>query len=361
MGRAVVLGLGPMGRAAAYYLSKYTENEVVGFDISASEVERARSLGINASQADALAGIDSIVKDADVVIGALPQSMADEAVAAVHSVGVPMVDMIFMWKYDEAKAASLRNGAIIVPACGWAPGLTNLLAAAAVSELDDVNQLEIHVGGNPINPSPPLYYSILFSLDSTIDEYVRPATVVRDGRPTTVDPLDEVKAFNTSMIKGDFEEFYTDGLSTLIGTLKVRNMAELTIRWRGHLEAMKLLRRLGLLDDRKLASQVLGKALGRDERDFSITVVEARGSTDGEEAIIRYEGIDYASDQFTSMSRLTGFFAAITANLIIDDYIRGSGLTPIETVYSGDLFGIVMDDLRKVGIKFWRVERRIVD
>lgn len=30
MGRAVVLGLGgPMGRAAAYYLSKYTENEVV--------------------------------------------------------------------------------------------------------------------------------------------------------------------------------------------------------------------------------------------------------------------------------------------------------------------------------------------
>ncbi len=79
MGRAVVLGLGgPMGRAAAYYLSKYTENEVVGFDISASEVERARSLGINASQADALAGIDSIVKDADVVIGALPQSMADE-------------------------------------------------------------------------------------------------------------------------------------------------------------------------------------------------------------------------------------------------------------------------------------------
>ncbi len=91
-------------------------------------------------------------------------------------------------------------------------------------------------------------------------------------------------------------------------------------------------------------------------------MVEARGSTDGEEAIIRYEGIDYASDQFTSMSRLTGFFAAITANLIIDDYIRGgSGLTPIETVYSGDLFGIVMDDLRKVGIKFWRVERRIVD
>ncbi len=184
--------------------------------------------------------------------------------AAVHSVGgVPMVDMIFMWKYDEAKAASLRNGAIIVPACGWAPGLTNLLAAAAVSELDDVNQLEIHVGGQSDKSIPhPLYYSILFSLDSTIDEYVRPATVVRDGRPTTVDPLDEVKAFNTSMIKGgDFEEFYTDGLSTLIGTLKVRNMAELTIRWRGHLEAMKLLRRLGLLDDRKLASQVLGKAL----------------------------------------------------------------------------------------------------
>ncbi len=361
MGRAVVLGLGPMGRAAAYYLSKYTENEVVGFDVSAREVERARSLGINASQADVLAGVDGVVKGADVVIGALPQSIADKAVAAVHSAGVPVVDMIFMWKYDEAKAASLRDGAVIVPACGWAPGLTNFLAAAVVSELDEVDQLEIHVGGNPINPSPPLYYSILFSLDSTIDEYVRPATIVRDGKPITVDPLDEVRAFNTSMVKGDFEEFYTDGLSTLVSSLKVKNMAELTVRWRGHLEAMKLLRRLGLLDDRELASQVLGKALNRDESDFSITVVEARGFTDGEEAMVRYEGVDRASGQFTSMSRLTGFFAAITANLIINGYVRGSGLTPIETVYSGDLFDMVMDDLRKVGIKFWRVERRVVD
>lgn len=361
MGKIIVLGLGPMGRAAAYYLTKYTDNQVKGFDVSIDAVQEAAALGVNAAQTDVLKTLKQVVDESDVVISALPQSIADEVVNAVHSFGIPVIDMIYMWKYDEAKAKSLSGGSIVVPACGWAPGLTNLLAAAAVNELDEAKELEIHVGGNPINPIPPLYYSILFSLESTIDEYVRPAMIIRDGNPTLVNPLDTIKPFNTTLIRGEFEEFYTDGLSTLVKTLNVKNMAELTIRWKGHLQAMKLLRDIGILGNKELAIKVLGSALNKDAQDFSITIVEARGLINGEDAMVKYEGIDYASGQFTSMARLTGFFAAEVAKLLLEGYIRGSGLTPVETMYSGDLLELILSDLRRVGIKFWRIERQLAE
>jgi len=361
MGKIIVLGLGSMGRAAAYYLANYTNNQVKGFDASIKAVQEASALGLNAAQADVLSNIKQLISDGDAVISALPQSIADEVVNEVHAAGVPVIDMIYMWKYDESKARSLSSGSIVIPACGWAPGLTNLLAAAAVNELDEAKELGIHVGGNPINPAPPLYYSLLFSLESTIDEYVRPATIIRDGNPALVNPLDTIKPFETSLMKGEFEEFYTDGLSTLVKTLNVKNMYELTIRWKGHLQAMKLLRDIGILSDKELAAKVLSSALNRGSQDFSITVVEARGFINGEDAMVRYEGIDYASGQFTSMARLTGFFAAEVAKLLLEGYIRGSGLTPVETIYSGDLLELILSDLRRVGIKFWRVERQLAE
>lgn len=177
-----VIGLGPMGRAIAHYLVKYTSNIVNGYDVNEEAINEAKRIGINnAFKIDVTRddSLKSIAGENDVIISAVPQSIADKVVLKIHELDKPVIDLIFMWKYDEGLARRLSSGSIVIPACGWAPGLTNLLAMAAASELEVVEEVGIHVGGNPINPKPPLYYELLFSLESTIDEYIRPATIIR--------------------------------------------------------------------------------------------------------------------------------------------------------------------------------------
>ncbi|BDR92165.1 saccharopine dehydrogenase C-terminal domain-containing protein [Vulcanisaeta souniana] len=365
-----IVGLGPMGRATAHYLVKHTDHVVNGYDNSEEAINGARRIGVNgAVKADATKYEDlrRIAGENDVIISAVPQSIADQVVLKTHELGKPVIDLIFMWSYNEELAHKLNNGPIIIPACGWAPGLTNLLAMAAASELEAVEEVGIHVGGNPVNPRPPLYYELLFSLGSTADEYVRPATIIRDGKVVSVEPLAEIFDFRTWLVDGDFAEFYTDGLSTLLVSLPkyfrtLRSVYERTIRWRRHLEVMRVLKDLGLLSDVETAKYVLSKSLRFGVNDFSITVVEAVGEAGGDRAIVRFEGIDHAKGDFTSMARLTGFTAAIIADLVAKDKIKGEGLTPIEEAYisNRNLLNEVINGLSREGIKFWRSVTSIV-
>ncbi|WP_252901315.1 saccharopine dehydrogenase family protein [Vulcanisaeta sp. JCM 14467] len=364
-----VVGLGPMGRAIAYYLVRHTGHVVNGYDVSEEAINEARRLGINnAVKANATKQEDlrRIASENDVIVSAVPQSIADDVVLKIHELGKPIIDLIFMWKYSEELARKLSNGPIVIPACGWAPGLTNLLAMAAASELEVVEEVGIHVGGNPVDPRPPLYYEILFSLDSTVDEYVRPATIIRDGKVVSVEPLAEIFEFRTWLVNGEFAEFYTDGLSTLLVTLPkyfstLRSAYERTIRWKKHLEVMRILKDLGLLSDFETAKLVLSKSLKPGANDFSLMIIEARGKMGDDYAAVRFEGVDYAQGGFTSMARLTGFTAAVVADLVARGEVRGEGLTPIEETYMKNkaILNQVLNALRKEGIKIYKTKTAI--
>jgi len=366
-----VVGLGPMGRAIAYFLVKHTGHVVNGYDVNDVAINEARRIGVNnAIKADVTKYEDlrRIANENDVVVSAVPQSIADQVVLRLHELGKPVIDLIFMWKYDEELAHKLGSGPIIVPACGWAPGLTNILAMAAASELGEVEEVGIHVGGNPIDPKPPLYYELLFSLESTADEYVRPATIIRDGKVVSVEPLAEVYPFQTWLVNGDFAEFYTDGLSTLLVTLPryfrtLRNAYERTVRWRRHLEVVRTLKELGLLNDLETAKFIFSRLLRPGVNDLSITMVEARGKISGEEAVVRFEGVDYAQGDFTSMARLTGFTAAVVADLVARGEVKGEGLTPIEEAYmrNRDILNQTINALKKENIKIYKTKTTITN
>ncbi len=55
--------------------------------------------------------------------------------------------------------------------------------------MDGLHEGYIHVGGLPKEPRPPLYYRITWSPKDLIEEYTRPARVIRNGEVTAVDPL----------------------------------------------------------------------------------------------------------------------------------------------------------------------------
>ncbi len=129
------------------------------------------------------------------------------------------------------------------------------------------------------------------------------------------------------------------------------------------MEVMRVLRDLGLLSDLETAKFALSKSLKPGTSDFSITVVEARGGeVNGNKAIVRFESVDYAQGGFTSMARLTGFTAAIVADLVARGEVRGGeGLIPIEEAYMANrnLLSHVINALRKENIKIYRTKTTI--
>src|SRR5205085_4293797 len=146
-------------------------------------------------------------------------------------------------------AAARAKGVNVVPDCGLAPGMTQLLVAHAVSRLASVDEIHIRVGGLPLDPKPPLDYQFVFAVEGLINEYVERARVLRGGKIVEIDSMTELEELEFPAPFGTMEAFQTSGgTSTLPDTYlgRVRELDYKTIRYQGHCEKFKLLVDLGL-------------------------------------------------------------------------------------------------------------------
>jgi lysine 6-dehydrogenase len=224
---------------------------------------------------------------------------------------------------------------------------------AAAEEMDRVEEVHIKVGGIPEQPKPPLNYRIVFSFEAVLEEYLRKARIVKNGKVTDVSPLTGLEKVTFRRPIGACECFYTDGLSTLVQTLKdVREMDEKTIRWPGHVAQIKTLIECGLLEgdpvafDGKLVvpREFLAKVLSDrislgGEKDLTLLRVEVAGKMNGRAVHRRYEMIDHydTKRKMTSMARTTAFPCSIAAQILGAGQVTKKGLVPPELAFKGEL------------------------
>ncbi|MCD6310057.1 MAG: saccharopine dehydrogenase NADP-binding domain-containing protein, partial [Candidatus Eremiobacteraeota bacterium] len=87
-----------------------------------------------------------------------------------------------------------ENAVTIVPDCGLAPGMVNILTANGCNNLDVVEEVKIRVGGLPLDRNTsPIGYSIFFSVRGLINEYVEPVSIIRNWKQETIEPLTEIE------------------------------------------------------------------------------------------------------------------------------------------------------------------------
>jgi saccharopine dehydrogenase-like NADP-dependent oxidoreductase len=184
-----------------------------------------------------------------------------------------------------------------------------------------------------------------FSPYDVIEEYLRPARLVRDGREVVRDALSEPVQIDLPQV-GLLEAFNTDGLRSLVDTLDVPEMTEQTMRYPGYRDKVALLRDCGLLDDTPVdvgGVMVSPRALtcaklfplwtyAPGEADLTVMRVEATGERDGQPATITWDLYDeYDPDSgFLSMARTTGFPATIIARCIESGMLSEPGVHPPE-------------------------------
>ena len=371
--KIIVLGCGKIGSVAARDFADSVEGaEVVVADSSMERAEAAASkiMGGTPATFDATdyRGLVETLKEFDLVIGALPGDYGYNALRAVVEAGVNMVDVSFTAEDPlELDGAAEKAGITIVPDCGVAPGISNMLVGYGASKLDQVQEAHIMVGGLPEQVVPPLGYTITWSAEGVIDEYVRGARIVEGGRVVEVPALSGIEEIDFPGV-GKLEAFYTDGLRTLVRTIPgVESMWEKTLRYPGHIDKIGLLRDLGFFDEdnvavgdvrvspRLMTARLLERSLWRPEvGDILAMTVEVAGVKQGEAARFRYYLLDRFDEEtkVTAMARTTAYTASIVAQKLAQGAIEEKGVIPPERLGMNHVFfkGL-LSELKARGVK----------
>lgn len=346
----LVIGAGAIGSAIAHDLS--ADYDVAVMDKSGEALEKidfAKTFpGTISENAD-------IVSESDIIVSALPGKIAYSQIKELMKLGKKVIDISYMpedpLSLDELARSS---GSMLIPDSGYAPGLTNILAGYLHSK-GKYERIEIFSGGLPKERIPPLDYIVTWSVEGLIDEYIRPARIIKNGKVESVDPLSSIAIHDLPGL-GEMESFYSDGLRTLIDTMGDTDMFERTFRYPGHLGKMRFLREMGFLSEeeidgtvpRKLTEKLFEK-LRIHAKDISILIV--RGIGEENEEFFYIDHFDEAKDM-TSMARMTGFTAAVVTRAVAEGLIAGEGVIPPENIgLSEKAFSYVLDELAKRGIK----------
>ena len=248
-----------------------------------------------------------------------------------------------------------RRARWVVPNCGLAPGLVNLLVMRGVDQFEEVEGVTIRVGNIPIEAGPPFFHRFGYTAERLVEGYTAPVEIIRDGRITHVAPLTGLEEDAFPAPFGRLEAFYTAGkLSTLPQDLagRVDCLDYKTLRHPGHAAAMQAVLALGFgvhksvdvrthLTYRDLLVRSLRRNLtGSDYRDAALVRIVVEGRKDGEACTLTYEMVDRYDEEagLTAMQRSTSFPAASIAFLLASGAVAGGGASPPEHVIPKEPF-----------------------
>ena len=370
--KVLVLGCGQIGSVIAKdFARSFDGAEVTVADRSAERAEEtASSTGVaawttvNAADYSSLLGV---LRGFDLALVALPGDYGFRALRAAVEAGVNVLDVSFSAEDPlELDGAAKEAGITVVPDCGVAPGLSNILVGRAASKLDFVRSAHVMVGGLPEYAVPPLGYTVTWSAEGLIDEYVRGARIVEGGRVVEVPALSGLEEVNFPGV-GRLEAFYTDGLRTLLRTLPhVESMWEKTLRYPGHVQKIELLKALGFFSEeavevegakvvpRIAAARILERSLrNSDVGDILAMAVEVEGERHGREATFKYHLLDRFDEEsgVTAMARTTAYTASIVAQKLAGGIIKDKGVIPPERLGMDEgLFEDIISDLKIRGV-----------
>lgn len=363
-----VLGAGMVGQAIALDLAK--DFPVTAFDLNASNLEelKKRNAAVQTVAADlsVFAEYSNWLSPFDIVVTAVPGFMGYRTLEAVINTGKNVVDISFFPEdaLQLDKLAKSKNVTVITD-CGVAPGVSNFIIGRYNEEMK-IDSFECYVGGLPANPQPPFYYKAPFSPVDVIQEYIRPARLVENGKIVTKPALSERELMSFGEV-GELEAFNTDGLRSLIFTMgHIPDMKEKTLRYPGHIDVIIALQQAGFFDATtklrfqevditplEFTSRLLVNEwkLNPGEEEFTVmkVIVHGEGGSVEYNLLDRYD----ATTQTSSMARTTGYTCTAAVNLIAQKMFTENGVFPPELVgRDKQCFDFVMSYLKERNVNW---------
>ena len=289
--------------------------------------------------------LSQIIQGSDCAISCVPSEFNPELAELALDVGVHFCDL---GGNDELVKQQLtlderarEKGIWVVPNCGLAPGLVNVLCLHGIDQMDRTEAARLRVGDVPLHPEPPFNFRISWSAERILADYTNPAQLIEEGQVVEAEPLSQEEEIQFEEPFGTMEAFCTQGgLSTLTDTLAgdVQALDHKTVRWPGHAHQMRFVIGLGLAENRKIGVRThltyrdllvrrMRKRLGGDYEDAVLMRVLLRGEKDGRPTTLVYEMIERydAATQQTAMMRCTAIPTVVAALLLARENTVSSG------------------------------------
>ncbi len=365
----VVLGAGLVGKAIAKDLAQ--KFSVKAVDISShrlSKLEGIQNLAIKEADLSDKEELLRQISDADLVVGALPGYMGFSTAKTVLEAKKDIVDISFFREDPfELDTLARNNNVMLVTDCGVAPGMGNIILGYHHQQIK-VENYECYVGGLPFKREWPFEYKAVFSPIDVMEEYIRPARYIKNKQLVTREALSETEMMEFDEI-GTLEAWNSDGLRTLLKTVKIPNMIEKTLRYPGTVEYLKVLRDSGFFSYKEelvgghkirpidLTAKLLFPKweLKAGERDFTIMRVLISGEKQGKPVSYEYNLFDEydVATKTTSMARTTGFTCTAAVNLVAEGMFKRKGVCPPE--YLGEKeenFRYMLNYLKERGVDY---------
>ena len=372
MKNIIVLGCGLVGRVMAEDLSQ--NHNVTSVDISKDNLDKIRSKKVDKICKDVSDAkiLNDVIKDFDLVVGALPGFMGHETMKRVIMAKKNIVDISF-YPEDPFSLDKLakENNVVAVMDCGVAPGMGNIIFSHHDKTMH-ITDYECLVGGLPKKREWPFEYQAVFSPIDVIEEYVRPARYVQNKSLIIKEALSDTELVDFDEI-GTLESWNSDGLRTLIQTMShVPNMIEKTLRYPGCVEYLKVLRECGyfsyehveingiMIRPIDLTAKLLFPKwqMKEGDEDFTVMRIKISGKEDKKHVQYTYTLLDRFQNDTISMARTTGFTCTSVANLILENKFTKAGVSPPE--YLGDHYEFISNYLKKRSV-IYEVSKKTIE
>jgi lysine 6-dehydrogenase len=360
--KMLALGAGLQGCAAAHNLLQHDSVTLVTLaDLHPNRLppflqpylgKRLRTVSLDASD---LAAVVALMKGHDAVLCALPYYFNEPMTRGAIEAGCHFCDLggntEIVFQQKKLDEAAMARRVSVIPDCGLAPGMVNILAAEGIRRLDRASAVRIYVGGLPQHPEPPLNYQIVYSLEGALDYYTTPSWVLRQGKAMQVDALSELEPQEFPAPVGMLEAFHTGGgISTMPFAFegKIDTMEYKTLRYPGHVAIMRPIRDLGLISNTPIPvkgqsvvprdlfiAAVQPKLYKPEGRDLVALRVVVTGTKAGVPATVTFELLDYYDPALgiSAMMRTTGYSLSLTALMQAGGKVKRLGVhTPDEAV-----------------------------
>lgn len=366
MANILVLGCGLVGKTITKDLAKKHKVLVLDYNSKALDaVNGTPNVETMALDITRNTTLEKVARDFDIVVSAVPGFLGFQTLRRLIEIGRNVVDIAFFPQNPfELNELALSKNVSCVVDCGIAPGLSHMIVGY-FSSIEKINEAIIYVGGLPFERTLPFEYKAPFSPVDVLEEYIRPARILHNGRIVEREPLSEIEYLNFAGI-GTLEAFLTDGLRTLLSTVNIPFLKEKTLRYPGYAEKIKFLKQCGFFSTHPVETKS-GKIvplhlteelllsqwkLKQDDEEFTVMRILLSSIDKNKRYVFElYDKTDKINNDY-SMGRTTGFVACAVANIMAIGNIKHKGIIQPE-IFAQDkeFFHFVLDYLRERNIK----------
>jgi len=361
--RAVVLGGGGLtGRCAVRDLATGgVFDSVVSADLDAELARAAAKAAGPKATAETIdvrdrAAVVKLLTGATVVVNAVQYGFNLAVMEAALEAKVAYLDfggLFHMTRKQLAHDAAWRKaGRIAIPGLGQVPGISNVLAMEAASDLDRVDSIVIRDGWRDLTVGGP-EISFTWSPSTFLDEMILPAQVFEHGTYREEPPMSGAEEFDFLPPVGRTRVYRTlhSEPATLPESLKAKGLTHCEWKEGGPgIEVLRTMALLGLASDKPIdvrgssvtprdftlallkREKLLGAPEGVTVHDWEVCDIELRGEKAGQ-PVIRHAVMRFPPRpdwNLTATEYAVGIAGAIGAEMIARGEVTEVGVVPPE-------------------------------